>query len=179
MECCAVAAIGGVQAACQALMRVAAKRMPGLQPTLPSPPSATTSGASGAVAAPFDAHPRQGLQPPAGQAGASAEQSCYHVSLSCTAPVRHAQIESLSRMLGQQLRRCQPFGATLGAVRAFVNDEHTRSFLSLAVEEGAEQVGRGREGSAAGRGWRGDRRGAACLRCAMAMRCSQGHLVLY
>eukprot|EP00850_Spirogloea_muscicola_P008901 SM000048S16613 [mRNA] locus=s48:686658:687960:+ [translate_table: standard] len=55
----------------------------------------------------------------------------YHVSLSRTAPIRFAQIESLVAMLRDKLRRQQRYSLSFGQWEPFINDERRRpSWLS-------------------------------------------------
>ncbi|EFJ44917.1 hypothetical protein VOLCADRAFT_118507 [Volvox carteri f. nagariensis] len=65
----------------------------------------------------------------------------YHISLSRTVPIRHAQIAPLTALLAEGLSavtRC--FQVSLAGLRPFANDEGTRSFVSVMVTHGSEQV---------------------------------------
>eukprot|EP00850_Spirogloea_muscicola_P002779 SM000011S18957 [mRNA] locus=s11:34806:37816:- [translate_table: standard] len=81
-----------------------------------------------------------GRQLAAGCAGVAED---YHVSLSRTAPIRFAQIESLVAMLRDKLRRQQRYSLAFGRWEPFINDEQTTSFLAFeATGEGVQQIRR-------------------------------------
>jgi len=63
----------------------------------------------------------------------------YHLSLSRTAPVRQAQIDSLIATLRQRLRRLEPFTLSMATeAEVFVNDDRTRSFVALTAASSQE-----------------------------------------
>ncbi|KAI8472937.1 MAG: hypothetical protein J3K34DRAFT_194965 [Monoraphidium minutum] len=85
-----------------------------------------------AAAAPPGARPG-GAPPPA--------PAPPHISLSRTAAVRREQAGPLLASLARRLKAAaRPAALTLRGVRAFVNDERTRTFAALAVERGAPEV---------------------------------------
>jgi hypothetical protein len=67
-----------------------------------------------------------------------------HISLSRTVPVEQSRTRPLMASLERRLRGAAPRprsgGLRLRGVRAFVNDEGTRTFAALCVEEGAAEV---------------------------------------
>ncbi|KAK1366710.1 U6 snRNA phosphodiesterase [Heracleum sosnowskyi] len=62
----------------------------------------------------------------------------FHISLGRTVPIRVHQIESVLSMLRQkpQLRRRDRYLISFDKWEVFVNDDHTRSFLSIEVMTG-------------------------------------------
>lgn len=62
----------------------------------------------------------------------------FHISLGRTVPIRVHQIESMLSMLRQkpQLRRRDRYLINFDKWEVFVNDDHTRSFLSIEVMTG-------------------------------------------
>lgn len=64
----------------------------------------------------------------------------HHVSLSRTVPVRMPQIETLMEALRRGARRFSACDAGLSGLKVFVNDEGTRTFIALKIEQGSEAV---------------------------------------
>lgn len=93
------------------------------------PVGAATSTAGGAAAA------------GAGAAKDGPEPLPPHVSLSRTVPIRIEQSRPLLASLSRALRAAAQRGAALRmrGVRAFANDERTRTFAALCVESGGEE----------------------------------------
>ncbi|KAL5724043.1 hypothetical protein ACHQM5_007356 [Ranunculus cassubicifolius] len=57
----------------------------------------------------------------------------FHISLGRTVPIRVHQIESITTMLRQRLQSQKQFWIDFNKLQVFVNDDHTRTFLSLEV----------------------------------------------
>ncbi|KAH7866237.1 hypothetical protein Vadar_017524 [Vaccinium darrowii] len=65
----------------------------------------------------------------------------FHISLGRTVPIRVHQIESMVAMLRQRLQFQRRYLIDFSEWEVFVNDEHTRSFLSLEVtKEGLAEI---------------------------------------
>ncbi|GLC59597.1 hypothetical protein PLESTB_001504400 [Pleodorina starrii] len=65
----------------------------------------------------------------------------YHISLSRTVPVRHPQIAPLTEQLAERLGAMGScFQVSLAGLRSFVNDEGSRSFVSVMATRGSEQI---------------------------------------
>ncbi|KAL7214549.1 hypothetical protein ACSBR1_026873 [Camellia fascicularis] len=59
----------------------------------------------------------------------------FHISLGRTVPIRVHQIDSVVAMLRQKLQ-CQRYWIDFSKLVVFVNDDHTRSFISIEVITG-------------------------------------------
>ncbi|KAH8932592.1 hypothetical protein BDL97_19G081300 [Sphagnum fallax] len=57
----------------------------------------------------------------------------YHISLGHTVPIRIHQIDTIVSMLRNKFRGQKQFWMEFGSWEVFINDEHTRSFLSLEI----------------------------------------------
>ncbi|CAK9870110.1 unnamed protein product [Sphagnum jensenii] len=57
----------------------------------------------------------------------------YHISLGRTVPIRIHQIDTIVSMLRNKFRGQKQFWMEFGSWEVFINDEHTRSFLSLEI----------------------------------------------
>ncbi|XP_028786258.1 U6 snRNA phosphodiesterase-like isoform X2 [Neltuma alba] len=60
----------------------------------------------------------------------------FHISLGRTVPIRVHQIDSMVSMLRQKLQTQQGYWIDFSKWEIFVNDDHTRTFLSLEVVQG-------------------------------------------
>ncbi|KAL7229378.1 hypothetical protein ACSBR2_007977 [Camellia fascicularis] len=58
----------------------------------------------------------------------------FHISLGRTVPIRRHQIDSVVAMLRQKLQFQSRYWIDFNEWEVFVNDDHTRSFLSIAVK---------------------------------------------
>ncbi|KAL7253680.1 hypothetical protein ACSBR1_008096 [Camellia fascicularis] len=58
----------------------------------------------------------------------------FHISLGRTVPIRQHQIDSVVAMLRQKLQFQSRYWIDFNEWEVFVNDDHTRSFLSIAVK---------------------------------------------
>lgn len=67
-------------------------------------------------------------------------QPSYHLSLSRVVPVRYPHIQPLLASLKEHLAKTERFKISFGQLDAFENDERTRSFMSLLVDQGCKQV---------------------------------------
>ncbi|PIA30993.1 hypothetical protein AQUCO_05300072v1 [Aquilegia coerulea] len=57
----------------------------------------------------------------------------FHISLGRTVPIRVHQIESIVTMLRQRLQSQKRYWIDFSKLEVFVNDDHTRTFLSLEI----------------------------------------------
>ncbi|XP_062164234.1 uncharacterized protein LOC133870949 [Alnus glutinosa] len=60
----------------------------------------------------------------------------FHISLGRTVPIRVHQIDSVVAMLRQKLQFQKRYWIDLSKLQVFVNDDHTRTFLSIEVITG-------------------------------------------
>ncbi|KAF7810078.1 U6 snRNA phosphodiesterase [Senna tora] len=60
----------------------------------------------------------------------------FHISLGRTVPIRVHQIDSIVSMLRQKLQTQKCYWVDFNKWEVFVNDDHTRTFLSLEVIQG-------------------------------------------
>ncbi|XP_057437253.1 uncharacterized protein LOC130729498 [Lotus japonicus] len=60
----------------------------------------------------------------------------FHISLGRTVPIRVHQIDSMVSMLRQKLQSHHNFWIDFNKWEVFVNDDHTRTFISLEVVQG-------------------------------------------
>ncbi|KAL2337198.1 hypothetical protein Fmac_011644 [Flemingia macrophylla] len=60
----------------------------------------------------------------------------FHISLGRTVPIRVHQIDSVVAMLRQKLQTQHQYWINFNKWEVFVNDDHTRTFVSLEVVEG-------------------------------------------
>ncbi|BDA44476.1 U6 snRNA phosphodiesterase [Coccomyxa sp. Obi] len=67
-------------------------------------------------------------------------QPSYHLSLSRVVPVRYPNIQPLLASLKEHLAKTERFTISFGQLEVFENDERTRSFMSLLVDQGCKQV---------------------------------------
>jgi hypothetical protein len=109
-----------VHKACEQLLAHARAACPSLQPTLQQP-----AGPPPAPLPPVGAHDH------------------YHISLSRVTAIRQPQAAPLLRALTAQLRGVRPERLSLSRLAVFVNDEGTRTFLSLLVGRGSSQASAG------------------------------------
>ncbi|CAL8470436.1 g9978 [Coccomyxa elongata] len=70
----------------------------------------------------------------------SLAQPSYHLSLSRVVPVRYPHIQPLLASLKEHLSKTERFTISFGRLETFENDEGTRSFLSILVDQGCKQV---------------------------------------
>ncbi|KAG2444955.1 hypothetical protein HXX76_001691 [Chlamydomonas incerta] len=119
-----------------ALYRKLRRLLPDLEPTTQQQQPAAAAAAGGALAG--------GRGRGAGGGGREAAAPCnggYHVSLSRPVPITRAQIEPLTSELSRRLAAAgSSFPLSLCGLRAFVNDEGTRSFVSAMVAAGERRV---------------------------------------
>ena len=71
---------------------------------------------------------------------AKEQQLPYHISLSRTVAIRREQISPLKAALKQSLIKCKRAAVALKGLATFANDEGSRSFVSVMVEQGHEEV---------------------------------------
>jgi hypothetical protein len=68
------------------------------------------------------------------------QQLPYHISLSRTVAIRREQIGPLKAALKQGLSKCRRAAIALKGLSTFANDEGSRTFVSLMVEQGCKEV---------------------------------------
>ncbi|KAL4440335.1 hypothetical protein ABPG75_003336 [Micractinium tetrahymenae] len=125
------------------LLAALAARLPALKAVVHAP----ASSSQGTAATPSGDAPQ----------AAVLAQPLYHVSLSRTVPLRLHQIEPLVESLRGRLRQQDTFSIRIGRPEVLVNDEGSRTFLSLA----ACCPSRGGSSDGSGSGGRGDSGGSS------------------
>ncbi|KAK9915968.1 hypothetical protein WJX75_006688 [Coccomyxa subellipsoidea] len=85
-------------------------------------------------------HPMMDTSLPKARSLAPLVQALYHLSLSRVVAIRYPQIEPLIASLRKHLAKRQRFKVSFQQLEAFENEDSTRSFLSILVDEGFEQV---------------------------------------
>jgi hypothetical protein len=112
-----------------------------LWPTCPFANSSSCTSSSAATDCATNPQQQQQQQPDAaGEGGTPPHALPLHLSLSQTVPIRYGQAASLKAALEKQLRPCRKFTLQLSGLVCLTNEPRTRTFVSLRVATGLQQV---------------------------------------